>query len=63
MTQLDLKKLKVELLRVGAAKAELELRIDEHMDNIQRVEANIEVQKVKEEELKAKIAEMEVALK
>lgn len=63
MTQLDLKKLKVELLRVGAAKAELELRIDEHMDNIQRVEANIEVQKAKEEELKAKIAEMEVALK
>lgn len=56
---LELKKVKVELLRVSAAKAELELRIEEFLDNISRLEEHIKVQKNKEEELDSKIKEME----
>lgn len=56
---LDLKKIKVELIRVGAAKAELELRIDMALDDIKRIEEHIKVQNEKEIELTAKIKEME----
>lgn len=59
MNPLELKKLKVELLRVSAAKGEMELRIDERMEEIARLEDHIKVQIAKEEELKAKIAEMQ----
>ena len=59
MNPLELKKLKVELLRVQAAKGEMELRIDERMDEIQRLEEHVKVQIAKEEELKTKIAEMQ----
>ncbi len=55
MSPLDLKKLKVELLRVSAAKAELELRIDEYHDQIERLKLNIKVQADKEIELAEKI--------
>lgn len=55
MTSLELKKIKVELLRVSAAKAELELRIEEYQDNINRLQDNIAIQKTKEDELQAKI--------
>jgi hypothetical protein len=57
MTSLDLKKIKVELLRVSAAKAELELRIDERLEEIERIRANIKVQEDKEKELIEKIAQ------
>ena len=57
MTSLELKRVEVELLRVTAARAELELRIEEYQDNIKRLEDNVAIQKAKEEELKAKIAE------
>jgi hypothetical protein len=59
MTSLDLKRMKVELLRVSAAKAELELRIDEQMDNVKRLQDNIAISTAKEEELRTKIAEAE----
>lgn len=59
MSPLELKKLQVELLRVSAAKGEMELRIDERMDEIKRLEEHIKVQIAKEEELKAKIADMQ----
>ena len=55
MTSLELKKIKVELLRVAAARAELELRIEEYQDNIKRLEDNIVIQIAKETELQAKI--------
>lgn len=61
MTSLDLKKLKVELLRVSAAKAELELRIEEYQDNIKRLQDSIEVSVSKEQELSAKIAEAKIS--
>ena len=62
MTSLELKRMKVELLRVSAAKAQLELQIEECHDNISRVHENIKrlednilIQSAKEEELQAKI--------
>lgn len=56
MTSVELKRIKVELLRVAAARAELELRIEEYQENIKRLEDNIAIQLAKEEELNAKIA-------
>ena len=57
MTNLELKRMKVELLRVSAGKAELELRIEELMDNVKRLQDNIAISSAKEDELIAKIAE------
>lgn len=55
MTNVELKRIKVELLKVAAARAELELRIEEYQENIKRLEDNIEIQKIKEKELQSKI--------
>lgn len=52
---LELKKLKVELLRVSASKAELELRIEERLDEIERIKEHIKISEAKEQELKDKI--------
>ncbi len=60
MTNLELKRIKVELLRVCAAKAEIELRVEEQMENIKRLQENIVISSAKEEELKQKIAEAEI---
>ena len=56
---LDLKRLQVEYKRVNAAKEDLELKILESMDQIKRLEANIEIQKAKEEELLGKIKDFQ----
>ena len=56
---LDLKRLKVELIRVGAAKAELEFRIEERLEEIERVKEHIKISEDKEVELQNKIAEMQ----
>jgi hypothetical protein len=56
MSPLDLKKLKVEQARVIAARMELEMRIDEFKENIDRLEASIVIQKEKEAELIQKIS-------
>lgn len=61
MTSLELKRIKVELLRVASARAEMELRIEEHQENIKRLEDNIAIQKAKEDELSAKIAEAQAS--
>ncbi len=57
MSPLELKKLKVELLRVGAARAELELRIEEMQDQIEKLTHHISIQLDKEKELTQKIKE------
>lgn len=57
MTALELKKLTVEYKRVNQAREELELRVMERMEEIQRIEASVEISKAKEQELLAKIAE------
>lgn len=55
---LELKKLQVEYKRVNAAREELEYRILEANDQIIRLNANIEIQKAKEDELLGKIQDL-----
>jgi len=61
MTNLELKRMKLELTKVAAARAELEFRVDERLDEINRIKDHIKVQLGKEAELQAKIAEAEKA--
>ena len=58
MNPLEIKIREVELIRVGAAKAELEFRIMERMDEIERIKINIDNQTKREEELKTELDEM-----
>jgi hypothetical protein len=55
MTSLELKRMKLELIKVAAARHEIEFRIEERLDEINRLEEHIKVQEAKEVELKAKI--------
>lgn len=48
---LDIKRKKVELSRVQVARQELELKIEEKMEEIERIKAHIEVQNKAEERL------------
>jgi bifunctional ADP-heptose synthase (sugar kinase/adenylyltransferase) len=59
MSPYELKKINVELLRVHSARCEQELRIMEFQEQIARLEASIKISVTKEEELQAKIAEMQ----
>ena len=60
-TPLELKKVKAELLRVQSAKADFEMRVEEHMENIGRLNAQMAISEAKEEELKKTLAEMQNA--
>lgn len=53
MTDLDRKKKAVEILRVEAAKAEMELQIEEKLAEIERIHKNIKLQDARVAELKA----------
>lgn len=55
MTPLERKKIEVELLRVNAAKEEMNLRILESQDQISRLLEQIKIQEAKEKELQAKL--------
>lgn len=55
MTNLELKRLEVELIRVQAARAELEFKIVEREDDIDRMKQNIQIQINKENEIKQKL--------
>lgn len=52
---LELKRKELEISRVELARQELELKIEERMDEIHRLEKMIDIQKAKETELKAEI--------
>lgn len=52
---LELKKKEVELMKVDCAKAEMEMRIYEAEENIQRLRDNIKIQEKRIEELKTEI--------
>jgi uncharacterized protein YqgV (UPF0045/DUF77 family) len=54
---LDIKRMKHELIQVAAARASLEFRIDERLDEIERIKESIKIQEAKEAELQAKIDE------
>jgi|GEM_PF-3890812 len=55
---LELKKLHVELARVQVGKLELELKIAERMEDIQRLEEHIKLSVAKESELLRQISEI-----
>lgn len=55
MTPLDLKRMKLQLVQVAAARAELEFKIEERLEDIKRIQDAIDIQKQKEEELALKI--------
>lgn len=59
MSPIELKRVKVELQRVISARMEQELRIDEHKENIERLEQSILIQQAKEAELSQKIKDEE----
>ena len=59
MSPLELKRKKVELLRVSSAKAELELRIHERMEEIERLQEHIKISEAKEVELSQQIEDMQ----
>jgi hypothetical protein len=61
MASLELKRKKVELLRVSAAKADLELRIHERLEEIERLQEHIKISEAKEVELAKEIQDMEKA--
>jgi hypothetical protein len=63
VTELDLKKLKVQKAQVAAARMGMELTQDERKDEIARIQKTIDVQLATEAELEIKIAEAEKALK
>ena len=48
---IELKRLHVDYKRVNAAREELEFRVLEFEDQIKRLQANIDLQKVKEAEI------------
>lgn len=45
----------MELLRVSAARAELEYKIAERMEDIKRIQENIKIQEKAEEDIKKKL--------
>lgn len=55
MTSLEKKKTQVELMRVQASKAELELRVEERLEEIERIKEHIKISEAKEIELKEKL--------
>jgi hypothetical protein len=55
VSSLELKKVKVELLQVQAAKATLELKIEERLDEIERIKETIKISEKREQELMDKI--------
>jgi chromosome segregation ATPase len=58
-SQLDIKKAKAELLRVQANIAEMEVRIEDHMENIARLEASKATSVAKIEELTKTVSDLE----
>lgn len=53
---MELKRKRLELSRVELARQEQEFKIEERMEEINRLNAMIEIQKNKEQELRAEIA-------
>lgn len=57
MSDLEKKRKQVEILRVEAAKAEMELLIEEKFADIERIRKNIEVQSARIEQIKQQLGE------
>lgn len=55
MDSLEIKKIKAELARVTAAKLEMEYRIEERLQEIERLKEQVKLQNAKEQELTNKL--------
>lgn len=55
LSMLDIKRKELELTKVVAARAELEFRVMEREEEIERLKSNIEIQLAKESQLKEEI--------
>jgi len=55
---LELKKKELEKMKVECAKAEMEMRIFEHEENIERLKQNMLVQEQRLEEIKKEIQDL-----
>lgn len=55
MGKLDLKRKELELQRVTTAQMDLELKIEERLDEIERMKEHVEIQKAAAEKLKEEI--------
>lgn len=56
MTDLEKKKLETQHMKVKAARMELEISVLERLQDIERLNKNIEIQKQKEYELEVQLA-------
>lgn len=57
MTAIEKKKAELELMRVQAARMDLEIRIEEMKEEIKRLAEHIAIQEKREQELKEKLKE------
>lgn len=55
----EIKKLKAELAAVTAAKLSMDVRVDQALEEVERLKQHMEVQEAKEQELISKLSEME----
>lgn len=58
MSKLDKKRAELELVQVHSARMALEFRIEELMEEIERIKTHVEIQIKKEEEIKTKLQNM-----
>jgi hypothetical protein len=58
----ELKRVEVELSRVSSAKMEMELKIIERLDEIEKMQDHIKVQEARERELMEKIKEIKLTI-
>lgn len=56
---LDKKRMELELVRINAARHDLEFRIEEALDQIEKYKELIRIQQLKEDELKQKLTLMD----
>jgi hypothetical protein len=56
MTPLEIKKMKAELAAVLAARLNIEVRIEEQLNDVARLQEHVKVQEAKEKELEEKLA-------
>lgn len=59
MSSIEVKRKRLELSRVMLAREEQELKIEERMEEIKRIQAMIDIQKNKEQDLSAELLALE----
>lgn len=60
MTELEMKRKELELIKVAAARAELEFKILEKQDEVLRIKEHIQVQLARETQLKEELKKVKI---